>query len=66
MVPPDLIMMVVKSRGEIKNRTNFCRSSDHEILALEHVNCHRHNFFKHLLYRCSEGARRVHTEISNY
>jgi len=27
MVPPDLIMMVVKSRGEIKNRTNFCRSS---------------------------------------
>jgi len=28
MVPPDLITMVVKSRGEIKNWTNFCRSSD--------------------------------------
>jgi hypothetical protein len=31
MVPPDLITMVVKSRGEIKNRTNFCRSSDHQM-----------------------------------
>ena len=28
MVPPDLITMVVKSRYEIENRTNFCRSSD--------------------------------------